>query len=65
MKLMMLIPVGPVHETHIRVIPCLGHSSLNLLKCFLISSSLESKYVSFISLPVGIVTPPHLQKMQK
>jgi hypothetical protein len=52
----MLIPTEPVHESHIRVITCLDHSSLKFLKCFLISSSLEFKYVSSISLLVGIVT---------
>jgi hypothetical protein len=29
MKFMMLIPVGPVYESHIRVIPFVGQSSLN------------------------------------
>jgi hypothetical protein len=35
MKLMMLIPVGPIHESHIRVIPSLGHSSLIFFKVLL------------------------------
>jgi hypothetical protein len=51
---MMLIPVGPVHESHIIVMSCIGQSSLNFWNCFFISSSFKFKYEPSISLSVGM-----------
>src|SRR5438105_12829934 len=65
-KLIMLMPVGPVQESHMRVTPYTSHYNFHLSNRFLNSISFSSRYFPSISRPVGEAMPSPVHKcMQK